>query len=85
MAALGEMGNIASMIQEEEDEKTPMQKELDRVGEELAAGGIAVAIAVGLIGYILLGWPECHPARANHKINYRLCRTAWPQDLPIFV
>jgi Ca2+-transporting ATPase len=49
-----EMGNIASMIQEDEDETTPMQRELDRVGKVLAAAGIAVAIIVGLIGYLVI-------------------------------
>ncbi len=49
-----EMGHIAAMIQAGETGRTPMQRELDSVGKMLAAGGIAVSIIVGMIGYFLL-------------------------------
>ena len=47
-----EMGHIAGMLKEAPDEATPLQRELDRVGRLL--GAIVIAIAVVMIGTILL-------------------------------
>jgi Ca2+-transporting ATPase len=47
-----ELGRIAGMLRDLPDETTPLQKELDRVGRVL--GGIVVAIAVVMIGTILV-------------------------------
>jgi Ca2+-transporting ATPase len=47
-----EMGRIAGMLSATPDEKTPLQKELDRVGKTL--GLVVVVIAVVMIGTIIL-------------------------------
>src|SRR5690606_11724407 len=47
-----EMGRIAGMLESAEEENTPLQDELDRVGRTLAK--IVVAIAAVMIGTILL-------------------------------
>ena len=45
-----ELGHIAAMIQAVKPEPTPLQKKLDRVGNQLAIGGIAIALLVMAIG-----------------------------------
>jgi P-type Ca2+ transporter type 2C len=47
-----EMGRIAGMLRDATTESTPLQKELDRVGKRL--GGVVVAIAIVMIGTIVL-------------------------------
>lgn len=47
-----EMGRIAGMLREAPEERTPLQKELDRVGKRL--GIVVVLIAVGMIITIVL-------------------------------
>ncbi len=47
-----EMGRIAGMLRDVQEEPTPLQRELDRVGKVL--GGVVVAIAVVMIATILL-------------------------------
>jgi Ca2+-transporting ATPase len=43
-----EIGKIAGALEAAEDVKTPLQKELDRVGRLLGAGVIAIAIAISV-------------------------------------
>jgi len=47
-----ELGRIARLIQGVGSHETPLQKRLDRVGRQLAMGGIAVALAVFLLGLV---------------------------------
>ncbi len=47
-----EMGRVAGMLQQTEDEETPLQRELDRTGRLL--GGIVLVIAVVIVATILL-------------------------------
>lgn len=47
-----EMGRVAGLLKETEDEVTPLQQELDRTGKLL--GGVVVVIAVVMIGTIIL-------------------------------
>jgi Ca2+-transporting ATPase len=47
-----EMGRIAGLLGQTEDEATPLQRELDRTGKVL--GGVVIAIAVVMIATILL-------------------------------
>jgi Ca2+-transporting ATPase len=76
-----EMGHIASMIQEDEGGRTPMQTELDRVGKILAAGGVAVAIVVALVGFFLLGLPM----REMFLVAVSLAVAVVPEGLPAVV
>ena len=76
-----EMGKIASMIQEEGEGRTPMQKELDHVGKVLATGGIAAATLVGLIGYFLL----TRPLQEMFLVAVSLAVAVVPEGLPAVV
>ena len=76
-----EMGRIASLIQEDEGGRTPMQAELDRVGKMLAAGGVAVAVLVALVGHFLLGLPM----REMFLVAVSLAVAVVPEGLPAVV
>ncbi len=45
-----ELGQIASMLQSVAASRTPLQERLDRVGKQLALGGVAVALVVVVLG-----------------------------------
>ncbi|MCL4869597.1 MAG: cation-translocating P-type ATPase [Anaerolineae bacterium] len=45
-----ELGKIATLIQDVSEGMTPLQKNLDRVGKQLAIGGIAVAAFIFVLG-----------------------------------
>ena len=47
-----ELGRIATLLQDVESEQTPLQRRLDRVGKQLALLGVAVALAVVVMGAI---------------------------------
>ena len=51
-----ELGNIADLIQSVEDEKTPLQQRLDRLGKWLAIAALVIVAVVFLLG-ILQGYP----------------------------
>jgi len=76
-----EMGNIASMIQEGESGKTPMQKELSHVGKVLAAGGVVVSVIVAGIGYYFLD----QPLREMFLVAVSLAVAVVPEGLPAVV
>jgi len=76
-----EMGNIASLIQQEGDERTPMQRELHQVGKMLAALGTFFAVIVGLIGYYLLG----RPLQEMFLVAVSLAVAVVPEGLPAVV
>ncbi len=44
-----ELGNIANLLQQHEDELTPLQKRLDQVGKILALLGVIIAVLVAII------------------------------------
>jgi len=50
-----ELGKIATLIQNIKTTLTPLQKQLNSVGKLLAAAGVAVAIVVMIIGFIMGG------------------------------
>ncbi len=47
-----EIGNIATMIQSVEEEKTPLQDRLDRLGKTLAYAALGLVAVVFIIGYV---------------------------------
>ncbi len=47
-----ELGKIATLIQDVPDSTTPLQRQLDRVGRQLALAGVAIAILVMIIGLL---------------------------------
>ena len=46
-----EMGRIAGMLNEHQEERTPLQKRLDQLGKFVAAACLVICFAVGLIGW----------------------------------
>lgn len=76
-----EMGNIAAMIQEEEEGKTPMQRELSRVGKALAVFGIIIAAVVAGIGYYYLD----QPLKEMFLVAVSLAVAVVPEGLPAVV
>ncbi len=47
-----ELGHIANLLQQSEDELTPLQKRLDQVGKILALVGVVIAILVAVIDIV---------------------------------
>lgn len=47
-----ELGQIATMLQEVEQEETPLQGKLDRLGKTLALVGVVAALLVGVVGLV---------------------------------
>lgn len=47
-----EFGKIAAMLQEQEEKRTPLQVNLDRLGRIMGIGALAVAALVGTIGFL---------------------------------
>ncbi len=76
-----EMGNIATMIQDKEEGKTPMQRELSHVGKLLAIGGILVSIVVALVGYFILD----QPLKQMFLVAVSLAVAVVPEGLPAVV
>lgn len=80
-----EMGRIAGMLASAPEERTPLQRELDRVGRML--GMIVIAIAVVMVGTILLV-EDIHGARAIFDVlilGVALAVAAVPEGLPAVV
>jgi Ca2+-transporting ATPase len=80
-----EMGRIAGMLRETPDERTPLQKELDRVGKIL--GSAVIVIAVVMIATIILfehvrGWSGILDVLI---LGIALAVAAVPEGLPAIV
>ncbi|MCM8812670.1 MAG: cation-translocating P-type ATPase [Candidatus Omnitrophica bacterium] len=52
-----ELGKIATLIQSVKNEKTPLQKKLDRLGKSLALIALFVSVVVALTGFFIEGKP----------------------------
>ena len=80
-----EMGRIAGMLRETTDERTPLQKELDRVGKIL--GVAVIVIAVVMIATVVLfehvrGWSAIMDVLI---LGIALAVAAVPEGLPAIV
>jgi len=80
-----EMGRIAGLLDAERDERTPLQRELDRTGRRL--GLIVVAIAVVMIATIVLVEHVRAPSDLMHVLilGVALAVAAVPEGLPAVV
>ncbi len=75
-----ELGRIAELIQEVEDEKTPLQKRLDHLGRVLVTAAVAIVAVVFALG-ILRG----EPVRLMFLTAVSLAVAAAPEGLPAVV
>ena len=75
-----EMGKIAGMLQEIEDDATPLQKKLAQLGKYIAAGCLGICVVVALAG-VLRGYPLF----AMFTTGISLAVAAVPEGLPAIV
>lgn len=75
-----QIGLIATMLQAVEDEVTPLQRRLDRLGKTL---GIAALAICGVV--FLLGWLRGIPALEIFLVAVSLAIAAVPEGLPAIV
>ncbi len=75
-----EIGKIASMLQEEDNEETPLQKKLSQLGKWLGAATIVVAVVVFLVGIA-----KGNNAREMFMNAIALAVAAVPEGLPAVV
>lgn len=83
VAAVGmatEMGKIAAMMEDTEQEKTPLQKRLQQLGKVVAIGCLLVCIGVGL-----LGWLRGEPFLEMLLTGISLAVAAIPEGMPAIV
>jgi Ca2+-transporting ATPase len=80
-----ELGNIAGLLSRTEEQTTPLQKELDRVGKLL--GGIVIIIAVVVVVTIVLVEGIRDPAAILDVLIFGVARAvaAVPEGLPAIV
>ena len=80
-----EMGRIAGLLEETQDEATPLQRELDRTGKLL--GGVVIAIAIVMVVTIIVV-EDVHGASALFDVlilGVALAVAAVPEGLPAIV
>ena len=75
-----ELGNIAELIQDVEDEQTPLQRRLDGLGKTLAWVALAIIAVV-----IILGWFRGEDLELLFLTGVSLAVAAIPESLPAIV
>lgn len=75
-----EMGRVAHLIQEAEDDDTPLQKRLEQMGRYLVAGCLVICSLV-----VLLGLHQGLPAYKMFMAGVSLAVAAIPEGLPAVV
>jgi Ca2+-transporting ATPase len=75
-----QIGSIAHMLQSVEDEKTPLQRQLDELGKTLGMAAIAICAIV-----FLAGWLRGNDPLEMFKIAVSLAIAAVPEGLPTVV
>ncbi|XP_054856214.1 calcium-transporting ATPase type 2C member 2 [Eublepharis macularius] len=75
-----QFGEVFKMMQEEETPKTPLQKNMDKLGKQLTL------VSFGIIGLLMLiGWLQGKRLLAMFTIGVSLAVAAIPEGLPIVV
>lgn len=75
-----QFGEIFTLMQSEEAPKTPLQKSMNVLGEQLSFYSISIIILI-----MLLGWIQGRPIMEMFNIGVSLAVAAIPEGLPIVV
>lgn len=75
-----EIGQIAKLLENQTEDKTPLQKKLDQLGKTLGILAIAICGAIFIIGYL-----QGIPAVDMFMISVSLAVAAIPEGLPAIV
>ena len=75
-----EIGNIAEMLQNQEEMRTPLQEKLDQLGKMLGIGALAICTIIFAIGYF-----QGRPALEMFLVAVSLAVAAIPEGLPAIV
>ena len=83
-----EIGNIANLLNEVEDEMTPLQEKIDKLGKLLGLISIFVVVLIFVIGFLRLDFND--PLRNEHilglfMISVSLAVAAIPEGLPTVI
>src|SRR5262249_49537156 len=73
-----ELGSIAGMLAQVEEEQTPLKEQLERFGKQIVLGCIAISAIVFVFGWLVGGY---HP-REMFLVAVALAVAAIPQGLP---
>lgn len=84
-----EIGNIASLLNEVEDEMTPLQKKIDKLGKQLGLISIIVVVLIFVIGILRIGignlGDNSDEILALFMISVSLAVAAIPEGLPTVI
>ncbi|KAG9510511.1 Calcium-transporting ATPase type 2C member 1, partial [Fragariocoptes setiger] len=73
-------GQVFSMMQAEEAPKSPLQKNMDQLGQQLSIYSFGIVIMI-----ILIGWLQSRPMLEMFTVGVSLAVAAIPEGLPIVV
>jgi magnesium-transporting ATPase (P-type) len=77
-----EMGRIASMLEQTREERTPLQREIDRVGRALGIGVVAIAVVVVAVILLVSDIQQASDVVDVLLIGVSLAVAAVPEGLP---
>jgi len=84
-----EIGNIASLLNEVEDEMTPLQKKIDKLGKLLGLISIIVVVLIFIIGILRIGFDNLGNSSQEildlFMISVSLAVAAIPEGLPTVI
>lgn len=82
-----EIGNIANLLNEVEDEMTPLQKKIDKLGKLLGIISVIVVVIIFFIGwlYSVLGITEDFDVLELFLVSVSLAVAAIPEGLPTVI
>ena len=75
-----ELGKIAGLVEAQEEEATPLQRQLDRLGKQLSGAILGIAVVIFIVGYVHTG-----DALLMFLTAVSLAVAAIPESLPAVV
>ena len=77
-----EIGKIAGMIAEQQDEKTPIQQKLDKLGKWITVGILAIAVVIFIINVVI---KDSHDVLDALLVAIAIAVAAIPESLPAVI